>query len=140
MAEIYVKEGLKMQIEIKKNLPEQSQTATDWMTELPKQKKDGLNRLLRSGGGESRTRVQTRSPKAFYTFSHHLILLSKHGRQQPNLNPSPLISHDNRGAYRTIFKWLIPRMKGRYEAEQPFGILVDGQALCPSIKPIFLEN
>lgn len=41
------------------------------------------------GGGGSRTRVQTRSPKAFYTLSRHLILLSEYGRRLPNPNPSP---------------------------------------------------
>ena len=40
------------------------------------------------GGGGSRTRVQTGSPRAFYTFSYRLVLLRASGRQQPNTRPS----------------------------------------------------
>ena len=54
----------------------------------PKRKKDGIKPVFWSGGGGSRTRVQTRSPKAFYTFSRHLILLLQPGRRPPNCRPS----------------------------------------------------
>ena len=48
-------------------------------------------RSVFSGGGGSRTRVQTGNPKAFYTLSRHLILLPVPGRQLPNTRPSSLI-------------------------------------------------
>nr|DAU46112.1 MAG TPA: hypothetical protein [Caudoviricetes sp.] len=40
------------------------------------------------GGGGSRTRVQTRNPKAFYTLIRRFVLLSGSGRRQPNPDPS----------------------------------------------------
>jgi len=45
----------------------------------------------RGGGGGSRTRVQTRNPKAFYTLIRHLVLLPESGRRPPNPGPSPFI-------------------------------------------------
>ena len=53
---------------------------------------DRLDTFQVSGGAEgSRTPVQTRNPRAFYTLSRHLILLSASGRRQPNTKPSPSI-------------------------------------------------
>lgn len=41
------------------------------------------------GGGGSRTLVQTRNQKAFYTLSRPFILLFASGRRRPNAKPSP---------------------------------------------------
>lgn len=43
------------------------------------------------GPGGSRTLVQTRNPKAFYTLILRLILLPQPGRRRPSYGPSLLI-------------------------------------------------
>ena len=43
------------------------------------------------GAGGSRTLVQTRNPKAFYTLILRLILLPQPGRRRPSYGPSLLI-------------------------------------------------
>ena len=47
--------------------------------------------MKNSGAGGSRTRVQTRNPKAFYTLIRRFVLLSGSGRRQPNPDPSSWI-------------------------------------------------
>ena len=67
-------------------------------------------RASSGGAGGSRTRVQTGSPKAFYTLSRHSILLPVHGRRQPRPGPSFFVSPAGRSLRRTIPKEMIPRM------------------------------
>ena len=92
------------------------------------------------GGGGSRTRVQTRNPRAFYTLSRRLILLPRHGMRQPNRGPSFLIF-----ARRTKRPTDYPQMNDTpYEEPLKSGTsLRDTRrktAWGRAIKPIFLEN
>lgn len=92
------------------------------------------------GAGGSRTRVQTRNPRAFYTLSRRLILLPRHGMRQPNRGPSFLIF-----ARRTKRPTDYPQMN-----DTPYGRRLKGGTVLRdtrrttawghAIKPIFLEN
>ena len=55
-----------------------------------------------SGGGGSRTRVQTRNPKAFYTFILQLILLRGMATDSLTQAAVSMFSHDKRDSCRTI--------------------------------------